>query len=259
MTEKGKLFFIDNTLDVALVPFTELIIQKTSIEIDLFIKGFSITLYTDNEDNNILKTELIALYLDDITFFYSDKVTHFDELLSRFVKLTPESLLFCQDRTMELDIRNFQIDNRLFSSGNFDFPVLLSAQNPHSQLITPPSLFSIHELKSENASSSVCHLKIVFFCDDYSPEEIFCKFQPIRAYVEDKYINFLLDFLVESHPSNLIYKQEPSIDREFCERGEVLIPKVVTLQSIALSESLRIRHVRIEPLSVLLSVHTCMR
>lgn len=160
---------------------------------------------------------------------------------------------------MELDIRNFQIDNRLFSSGNFDFPVVLSAQNPHSQLTAPPSLFSIHELKSENSSNSVCHLKIVFFCDDYSPEEIFCKFQPIRAYVEDKYINFLLDFLVEGHPSNLIYKQEPAVDREFCERGEVLIPKVVTLQSITLSDSLRIRHVRIEPLSVLLSVHTCMR
>lgn len=160
---------------------------------------------------------------------------------------------------MELDIRNFQIDNRLFSSGKFDFPVVLSAQNPHSDVITPPSLFTIDELKSDNSSDSACHLKIVYFCDDYSPEEIFCNFQPIRAYVEDKYINFLLDFLVESHPSNLIYKQEHSAPREWCERGEVLMPKVVILQSIALSDPLRIRHVRIEPLSMLLSVHTCMR
>lgn len=160
---------------------------------------------------------------------------------------------------MELDIRNFQIDNRLFSSGKFDFPVVLSAQNPHSQSITPPSLFTIDELKSDNSSNSACHLKIIFFCDDYSPEDIFCKFQPIRAYVEDKYINFLLDFLVESHPSNLIYKQEPTLPREYCKRGDVLIPKVVILQSITLSDPLRIRHVRIEPLSVLLSVHTCMR
>lgn len=160
---------------------------------------------------------------------------------------------------MELGIRNLQIDNRLFPSGKFDFPVVLSAQDPHSRLIAAPSLFNIEELKSDNSSNSVCHFKIVFFCDDYSPEEIFCSFKPIRAYVEDKYINFLLDFLVESHPSNLIFKQEPTVPREFCERGEVLIPKVVILQSIALSDPIRIRHVRIEPLSVLLSVHTCMR
>lgn len=160
---------------------------------------------------------------------------------------------------MELGIGNFQIDNRLFSSGKFDFPVVLSAQNPHKQLAMSPSLFNIDELKSELSSNSVCHLKIIFFCDEYSPEQIFCKFQPIRAYVEDKYINVLLDFLVESHPSNLIYKQDPIVPREYCEVGEVLIPKIVVLQSIGLSEPLRIRYVRIEPLSVLLSVHTCMR
>lgn len=47
---------------------------QTSVKVDLYIKEFSITLYTDNEDNNFLKTELIALYLDEITFFYTDKV-----------------------------------------------------------------------------------------------------------------------------------------------------------------------------------------
>lgn len=160
---------------------------------------------------------------------------------------------------MELDIRNFQIDNRLFSSGNFDFPVVLCTQNPHISPATSPSLFGIDELKSGGIFKSACHLEVTFFSNDNSPEEIYCNFQPVRAYVEDTYINMLLDFLVESHPSNLIYKQESAIVREHCVRGEVLIPKVVILQSSALSEPLRIRHVRIEPLSVLLSVHTCIR
>lgn len=51
-----------------------MIAQQTSVKVDLYIKGFNITLYTDSEQNNFLKTELIALYLDDITFFYTDKV-----------------------------------------------------------------------------------------------------------------------------------------------------------------------------------------
>lgn len=160
---------------------------------------------------------------------------------------------------MEFDIRNFQIDNRLYSSGKFDFPVVLSAQNPQNLSITPPSLFNIDELKSQSTSNSLCQLRITFYSDEYSAEQIFCKFQPIRAYVEDKYINVLLDFFVESHPSNLIYKQEPTLPREHCECGEVLIPKMVSLQSNGLSDPIRIRSVRIEPLSVLLSVHTCMR
>lgn len=161
---------------------------------------------------------------------------------------------------MELDIGNFQIDNGLFSSGNFDFPVVMCAQNPPAKLAALPSLFNIDEFKLGGMSKPVCHIKVVFFCDENSPEEIFCNFQPIRAYIEDKYINVLLDFLVECHPSNLIYKQEIVSSRTHCERGEVLIPKFVVLQSLtALSEPLRIRHVRIEPLSVLLSVHTCIR
>ncbi|KAJ6640172.1 Vacuolar protein sorting-associated protein 13B [Pseudolycoriella hygida] len=256
--EKLEELFVDENVDIspnaveALLP--EVTTPKMSLKIDLYVKGFSITLYTDNENNTSTKAELIALYLDEIMFFYTEKV------ISNILLVPPNDEHFApQERTMELGIRNFQIDNRLFPSGKFDFPVVLSAQNPHSQSLTTPSLFNIDELKAGTSSTSVCHLKIVFFCDDFSPEEIACKFQPIRAYVEDKYINYLLDFFVESHPSNLIYKHELPVEREYCQRGEVLIPKVVILQSIALSDPLRIRHVRIEPLSVLLSVHTCMR
>lgn len=64
---------------VAFVSSTQSITPQTSVKVDLYIKEFSITLYTDNEENNFLKTELIALYLDEITFFYTDKV-HFHSL-----------------------------------------------------------------------------------------------------------------------------------------------------------------------------------
>lgn len=48
--------------------------ERTCVNVDLFVKGFSVILYTDNENNNSLKTELIALYLDDIKFSYTDVV-----------------------------------------------------------------------------------------------------------------------------------------------------------------------------------------
>lgn len=67
-------FSLVSHLLLALVSSDQLNAEKTYVKVDLFVKGFSIILYTDNEANNFMKTELIALYLDDITFFYTDEV-----------------------------------------------------------------------------------------------------------------------------------------------------------------------------------------
>ena len=58
---------------------------------------------------------------------------------------------------------------------------------------------------------------------------------------------------------NLVYQEEPDVPKIKCEAGEVLIPKIVTQQSWYLSEPMRFKYVKIDPLNVLLSVHTCMR
>lgn len=71
-----------------LVSSTELIVPQPSIKVDLYVKGFSITLYTDNEDQNCLKTELITLYLDDITFFYTEKVISMINVTKSLHKMT---------------------------------------------------------------------------------------------------------------------------------------------------------------------------
>lgn len=213
----------------------------------MFIKGIQITLYSDDEDRNYIKTDLMAIYIDDITGTYDGPAC-----------------------TIELKFSNFQIDNQLYTSGNYDFPVVLSSQIPHTgSLVTvlpsPLQPIDVFNRQLFQHRTPVCSIHLTFFKEDdfsnrLSLDEIYCNIQPIRTYIEDKYINLLLDFMVENLPGNLVYTPEESIiTREYCEAGQVLIPKTVLLQASDLAEPFKLRHIRIEPLSVLLSVHTCMR
>lgn len=217
---------------------------ESTCNLNVFLRGIHLTLYSDNEDRNYIKTELLAIYFDDVAISYASR-----------------------SRTLELDFSNFQLDNQLYASGTFDFPVLLCAQRPYNRAAAVPSLpapFDIQAFMKHHFQHQppVCSVKVILYADHrWAAEELCCNVQPIRTYIEDKYINVLLEFLVENVPGNLVYRPEASGGpiREYCRDGEVLIPKHILVQTIELAEPLKLRYVRIEPLKVLLSVHTCMR
>ena len=89
-------------------------------------------------------------------------------------------------------------------------------------------------------------------------ENVTVKLQPIRLYIEDTFINVLLETVDDCLPTNLITKAFDNRKVKL-EKGMVLVPSVVLIQALHLSEPLRLRSVRLEPLHILLSVHTCMR
>lgn len=217
--------------------------------LNLFIKGLHVTFYIDdNEECNHRKTDLMSLYVDDILCAYNGCANKFD-----------------------LDLTNVQIDNQLYKSGMYDFPVLLSAQEVCDRKRDVRSLPSPYNLDAfqrqhRNRHTAMITVHLVLYepgsasSSSFSPAEIVCKIQPIRAYIEDKYINVLLDFILENLPANLVYHSEPVALRERCDRdGEVLVPKHILMQTIDIAEPFKLRHILIEPLKVLLSVHTCMR
>lgn len=155
---------------------------------------------------------------------------------------------------------NIQIDNQLFSSGNFDFPVVLCSQKQRKQKLDLPVLHSLQKIKHELLQTDCAGtMKILFYEADFAPEQIHCKINQIAAYIEDKYINCLLDFMIENIPMNLVYRMETPGERVQCRSGEILIPKTIILNAQSFSEPFKIRVIRIEPVNVLLSVHTCMR
>jgi vacuolar protein sorting-associated protein 13B len=177
---------------------------------------------------------------------------------------------------------NIQVDNQLYRSGGaYDFPVILcSGQEQqmdklHQKLAHSTQLHDLEKILINDQSEPIFSVNLHFYknnrensiaiaCgeadNDYNVESIHLKINPIRAYIEDTYINLLLDYLMESLPNqNLIYQSQQPKERESCVTGSVLVPDTVVQQAKYFSMPVRIKLFRIEPLNILLSVHTCMR
>lgn len=129
-----------------------------------------------------------------------------------------------------------------------------STSNGENILPTP---FSLPLIKHQYLNNSLGLFKIVMEDTEFSLKEIDCSIHPLRLYVEDTFIAALLDFAIEN--LNIIYVSD-TIERSSCDKGQVLIPKFIAEQILSfLSEPLRLQRICIKPLSILLSVHTCMR
>lgn len=209
-----------------------------TLNTDIFFKNITITLFEEDNQHAHKKNEIVSVYLDDVAIFYEAK-----------------------KRTVELSFGNVQVDNNLFTSGKYDFPVVLCGQHSTGLSKTEmPSLFSISNSKPF-IQKNLAYFKIVMDECTFSPNEIHCNIKPFTAYVEDKFIAALLDFFIENLPANIVHSPTlNNVERVKCCVGEVIVPRLVAEQIITLlTDPLRISHISIKPLSILLSVHTCMR
>lgn len=182
-----------------------------------------------------------------------------------------------QERKFEFGFGNIQVDNNLYSTGKYDFPVILCSQNESKvnsritknvdvnkssaseRSFTMPTSFSLPLIREQLFENHIGHFKILLEDTAFSAKEIICSVQPLRVYIEDKFIAALLDFAIENLPSNVVYVPEAN-DRIELNANEILIPKIISEQILSfLSEPLRLDRLCIKPLSILLSVHTCIR
>lgn len=232
-----------------------------SLNVDVYIEEVTFTMYDEEKNALHKKNDIVSLFLDDVLIAYAE-----------------------ERRTLEFGFSNIQIDNRLFSTGKYDFPVILCGQNAKNVVATSksgngignndiicdtkcdillPTPFSLHLMKAQLFENQLAYIRISMEASVMCPKDVLCSVKPLSVYVEDKFISSLLDFVIENLPSNIIYMSNASnasAKRIVCETGEILVPRVVTQQILSfLSEPLRLEHICIKPLSILLSVHTCMR
>jgi vacuolar protein sorting-associated protein 13B len=206
--------------------------KKKVLNLSFYSRGVSFTVFKDTGK------QLISLNLDDIGVMYS--------------KLS---------RKLAANFSKIQVDNELFSTGDFDFPVVVCNKDPPK--------FSGHQL----ATTSVWDLPEILedrigqenFAIDFELygsggiEKIAVKLQPVRVYIEDTFINVFLEMVDDCMLVNLMPKNEEKEKKIKLENGLVLVPLAVVGQTQVLAEPIRLKSIRIEPLHVLLSVHTCMR
>lgn len=209
------------------------------INADIFIKRITITLYAEDKHSSHEKKEIVSLYVDDLAAFYE-----------------------ISGQILEISLGNIQLDNNLFTSGNFDFPVVLCGRKAFGESeVDITSLFEITKSKSNLLQRNLVYFKFVLDEQSFSPDEINCNIKPFTAYVEDKFIAEILDFFIENLPTNIVYSSTSNhAERISCEPGHIIVPRVLAEQILSLlTDPLRISRVLISPVSILLSVHTCMR
>ncbi|KAL6262831.1 hypothetical protein P5V15_005621 [Pogonomyrmex californicus] len=159
-------------------------------------------------------------------------------------------------------IGDLQLDNQLFDQGGFDFPVVLINQNPlpnkemaffsnnclmtNMEKIKQDSLIAIEYVWERNGSM-------------IASKEYRMKIAPISAYIEDTYITQLLDYATSMIPPRLVLSDGVKKIQPVITSNAMYIPEYIMIDSKILSKPLRLQNFVIEPLSILLSVHTSMR
>lgn len=210
--------------------------SKKAFNFNFYSAGINITIYRDGDKK---RTDLISLNIDEIGVKYSK--------------------LACK---LKMNFSKIQVDNELYeSTGDYDFPVVLCNKDMAKASSHQVSNTSIWDL-SEIIDSQNRYLMFSIEIDLYEKtgiENVIVKVQPIRLYIEDTFINVLLEIFDDCLPTNLIAESTKDFQRILLTNGMVLVPNAVDLQAQYLSEPFRLKSIRLESLHILLSVHTCMR
>uniref|UniRef100_A0A675B3R5 Chorein N-terminal domain-containing protein n=2 Tax=Anopheles darlingi TaxID=43151 RepID=A0A675B3R5_ANODA len=230
-----------------------------AVEVQSYFRSLMITLFNDQPQKRCQKRDVISFNFDRIGMRFERPG------LGARVTATEGSRLV-------LHCVNVQVDNELHSDGEYDFPVVLCSEDHETKqrkgtpIADLPNHYRLEDHLEQMGRTALCTLNCDLAVDEEnqqqwcSIESVRLQIQPIRAYIEDTYINVLVDYLVECIPASMVYESEASSNvRIRCEPGEALIPRAVMQQSSYLAEPIKFRSIRIEPLSVLLSVHACMR
>lgn len=213
--------------------------SRSDTKLRLFIKEIVVSLHTDSPQRQCLKCEVVSLFADDFFMAYDDSE---------------------DERLLNVTIPNLQIDNQLFSTGKYDFPVVLCAEQLYQRTdILPEPYYLGSYYKYLMAKSPMISLKLKMYEDEYKLCSVNCRFSPVRAYIEDAYITDFLEALVECEPSNCAYRPKLKFERKLLTENQMSIPHEVETQALCTAEPLLLRSFCIEPMSVLLSVHTSVR
>uniref|UniRef100_A0A1A9WB28 VPS13_C domain-containing protein n=1 Tax=Glossina brevipalpis TaxID=37001 RepID=A0A1A9WB28_9MUSC len=208
-------------------------------KIRIYIKEIVLSLHVDGIESQYMKRDLISFFMDDFMIAYDD---------------------LDGEKQANILVPNLQIDNQLFTTGNYDFPVLLCSQDFYEKYSHKPLIYYLdHTYACLKERGVMIEVTINFYEDEHKIRTLKFRLNPTRIYIEDAYITNLLDALVECDLSNSIYKAKQSYERRRLYKEQVIIPSDVTAQAMCSSEPLRLRSFRVEPMSILLSVHTSVR
>ncbi|KAK4875062.1 hypothetical protein RN001_011484 [Aquatica leii] len=209
---------------------------------------------------NVLVKEITLTFISDL----SNITSEMNELANFTLDNIAVTATQTQSMIIDFSISEIQFDNQLYSRGNYDFPVVLIGQEtkPRQELAslntpilqwiktakTDPLLkieFNVETWKDLNNSHTVSKLR-----------DVRVEIQPVVIFIEDDYIMFLKDYISLFSLTKLVVRptRKPKINTSLTSLM-IEIPSSVQLESLTIARPLTLCALRIEPISLLLSVH----
>ncbi|XP_034952254.1 vacuolar protein sorting-associated protein 13B [Chelonus insularis] len=220
--------------------------NSDSINFTIYFQGINIIITQDDEYG--IKNEVSALYL-----------------MNSFIEITCSAKYF----NIKTFIADLQLDNQLYEKGGYDFSVVFKSQNPlviNNNTIAN-SLLTLKSITTEVRRNSLliieCSVDKVNNITAF--KNIYIRILPINIYIEDKFITQLLDYattLVRPFSTicfdsfNSLELTKKSIDREVT---NIYVPENILINARVISSPLRLQNLKIDPISILLSIHTSAR
>ncbi|KAK3912926.1 Vacuolar protein sorting-associated protein 13B [Frankliniella fusca] len=194
-----------------------------------------------------------------------------DNIAVNFCPMVPSSSQTCSSELLlQVTLGEFQLDNQLFEYGGFDFPVVLMGQQDKEDIgkrIPLPISLSTSASQLVNKFSPHALLAVNITLEPGAkgpmPKSVHVSIGPITAYIEDKFIMDLRKH-VAALLSPLLLISVNNLDSELpklCPDSGPWIsaPLPVSVELQVLKHPLRLESLTLDPVWLLLSVHSCMR
>lgn len=212
-----------------------------------FLEGFTLSLITDAEESGFEQCEIATLNCDNIVF----------------------TLKRNQGYNVSFLVSEVQFDNQLYFKNSYDFPVLLVGQNPSNRLKITNFNVPIKRLITQVKERAVITLDLHLdeWLDKITDTKIKevnsvrIDIKPISMFIEDKYLVKLVENLQNFSPLNLVHWPRVQSTNNFNLNSTlslVVLPESIIWESKVLAHPLTLRTLIIEPLSILLSVHSSL-
>ncbi|XP_008197902.1 intermembrane lipid transfer protein VPS13B isoform X1 [Tribolium castaneum] len=212
-----------------------------SIEVFAFVKSFSLVFLADH-GNDSEKEGVASFSFDDVGV----------------------ELRQSDDLKVSLSVLDIQFDNELYSKESFDFPVVVVSQDQKPKSGANVLEKNAKELIRNTDSVLILDMVVETWFDDLRKKnvtgvkEVKVKLNSLSIYVEDLYINKLMEYFTQLFPMRLAVGAKPE-SRTTSKSVSVRVPELVFWNSLVIAKPLSLKTITVEPLSLLLSVHCSLK
>lgn len=224
--------------------------KKVSFTFGVLCSSFTLTLQDESQMD--LVSDLVSVHLKDL-FFAAYPVSRGPDQVGT-------------ETSFAVSVGEAQIDNQQYGVGSFDFPVILLPQKVKDSRATTLSLqnfmgLSVIELHAVMKLKAFLHVQVVTFADAIWGQtgiEMFdISMKPVCLYVEDTFIYRLVEELEAFIPDRPSAVSDVAMEIQGVLNRK--LPAVVKLNSYTLSHPIRVKHMTIQPIKMLLSVHASLK